>query len=72
VVSDPEKAIARIVQTYPNVKVVLSDSVFNDSYFHSAGPDGGTLYINAELTSIIAAQKGWTGSIITSEALPEQ
>ncbi len=69
--SDPERAIARIVQTYPNVKVVLSDMVFNDSYFHSAGVDGGTLYINAELTSVIAAQEGWTGSIITAEALPD-
>jgi hypothetical protein len=71
-VSDPEKAIARIVQTYPNVKVVLSDSVFNDSYFHAGGADGGTLYINAELTEVIAAQKGWTGSIVVSETLPEQ
>ena len=69
---DPERAIARIIQTYPNVKVVLSDSVFNDSYYHAAGPDGGTLYINAELTEIIAAQTGWTGSIITSEAIPDQ
>jgi hypothetical protein len=70
-VSDPEKAITRIVQTYPNVKVVLSDSVFADSYFHSAGPDGGTLYINAELTGLIASQEGWTGSIITTESLPD-
>ncbi|QJU53146.1 hypothetical protein SCB71_07595 [Herbiconiux sp. KACC 21604] len=69
--SDPERAIARIVQTYPNVKVVLSDSVFADSYFHSAGPDGGTLYINAELTEVIASQPGWVGSIITTEPLPE-
>ncbi len=69
--SDPERAIARIVQTYPNVKVVLSDSVFNDSYFHSAGPDGGILYVNAELTEVIAAQAGWTGTIITTEALPD-
>lgn len=69
--SDPERAIARIVQTYPNVKVVLSDMVFNDSYFHSAGADGGILYINAELTGVIAAQEGWTGSIITTEALPD-
>ncbi|WP_440710759.1 hypothetical protein [Herbiconiux sp. YIM B11900] len=69
--SDPEKAITRIVQAYPNVKVVLSDSVFADSYFHSAGPDGGTLYINAELTGLIASQAGWTGSIITTEPLPD-
>lgn len=69
--SDPERAIARIVQTYPNVKVVLSDMVFSDSYFHSNGPDGGTLYINAELTAALAAQTGWTGTIITTETLPE-
>ncbi|WP_066043162.1 hypothetical protein [Herbiconiux solani] len=68
---DPERAIARIIQTYPNVKVVLSDSVFNDSYFHTAGADGGTLYINAELTELVARQPGWTGTIITSEALPD-
>jgi len=68
---DPERAIARIVQAYPNIKVVLSDAVFNDSYFHSNGAEGGTLYINAELTDVIASQAGWTGSIITSEALPE-
>lgn len=69
--SDPERAIVRIVQTYPDVKVVLSDSVFSDSYFHSAGPDGGTLYINAELTEVLASAPGWTGTIITTEALPE-
>ena len=69
--TDPERAIARIVTSFPNVKVVLSDSVFSDSYFHSAGPDGGTLYINAELTEVIAAQPGWTGTIITTEALPD-
>ncbi|MFB2583114.1 hypothetical protein ACEXQD_17840 [Herbiconiux sp. P15] len=68
---DPERAIARIVQTYPDVKVVLSDMVFSDSYFHQAGPGGGTLYINAELTEIIAAQPGWTGTIITTESMPD-
>jgi hypothetical protein len=68
---DPERAIARIVQTYPAVKVVLSDMVFNDSYFHQAGPDGGTLFINAELIGVIAAQPGWTGTIVTTEPLPE-
>jgi hypothetical protein len=70
-VPDPERAIARIIQTFPNVQVVLSDAVFNDSYFHSAGPDGGTLYINAELTGVVAAQAGWTGQIIMTEALPD-
>jgi hypothetical protein len=69
--SDPERAIARIVEAFPSVKVVLSDSVFADSYFHAAGPDGGTLYINAELTAVIAAQPHWTGAIVTTEALPE-
>lgn len=68
---DPERAIARIVQTYPNVKVVLSDMVFADSYFHQAGADGGTLFINAELTGVIAAQPGWTGTIVTTEPLPD-
>ena len=69
--ADPERAIARIVQTYPDVKVVLSDMVFNDSYFHQAGVDGGTLYINAELTEVIAAQPGWTGTIVTTESMPD-
>ena len=69
--ADPERAIARIVQTYPDVKVVLSDMVFNDSYFHQAGADGGTLYINAELTEVIAAQPGWTGTIVTTESMPD-
>ncbi len=68
---DPGRAIERIVQSYPNIKVVLTDAVFNDSYFHSNGVDGGTLYINAELTDVIASQAGWTGRIVTSEALPE-
>ena len=69
--ADPERAIARIVQTYPDVKVVLSDMVFNDSYFHQAGADGGTLYINAELTEVIAAQPGWTVTIVTTESMPD-
>jgi hypothetical protein len=68
---DPERAIARIVQTYPGVSVVLSDMVFADSYFHQAGTDGGTLYINAELTGVIAAQPGWTGTIMSTEPLPD-
>ncbi|AXH36331.1 hypothetical protein DVJ78_13655 [Humibacter sp. BT305] len=66
-----ERAVDGILTRYPSVRVVLSDAVFNDAYYHADGPDGGTLYVNAEFTPFIAAHSSWKGSIITTEALPD-
>lgn len=69
--SDANPAIARIVNQWPSVDVVLSDAIQNDSYFHLEGPDGGTLYLNAETIAYVASLPGWQGRVVTSEGLPE-
>lgn len=69
--SDANPAIARIVNQWPSVDVVLSDAIQNDSYFHLEGPDGGTLYLNAETIAYVASLPGWHGRVVTSEGLPE-
>lgn len=66
-----ERAVDGILTRYPDIRVVLSDAVFNDAYYHAEGPDGGTLYVNAEFTTMIASHATWRGSIITTEAMPD-
>ncbi|WP_378145939.1 hypothetical protein ACFJGV_00290 [Cnuibacter sp. UC19_7] len=66
-----ERAVDGILTRHPSVRVVLSDAVFNDAYYHADGPDGGTLYVNAEFTPFIAAHASWKGTVITTEAMPD-
>jgi hypothetical protein len=69
--SEAQRAIASILRANPDARIVLSDAVEGDSYFHAQGADGGTLYVNSELTAFIASQDAWRGRIVTSEALPD-
>ncbi|MGG7463581.1 MULTISPECIES: hypothetical protein [unclassified Plantibacter] len=69
--ADANPAIVGIVNRWPSVNVVLSDAIQNDSYFHLEGPDGGTLYLNAETIAFVASLDTWKGRVVTSEGLPE-